>query len=418
MPANPYSPKKNLNCPKCGKKTTLYSCQGGNWTWLCADCLPVEGKYKCDNCDIYSNRLYKTNLVSGKKIFLCGSCMSAKEYTCCAACGVYTDAGTKDHFLCPDCKDKKKHRCVSCGNPFWDNVLREYNGALYCPTCFANSVSSTIQLRYHLYRPKLRFFDASGNFQGRVGRYSSAEKSDLLYMGAELEVDDGITHQCALPKKIRNAALGFFFFKHDGSLSRSGIECVSHPATLEFHKKHKVWERLTKALRLYDYRSFDAANSCGFHVHVNKSFFPVSSENCLQRFVFNNALACSRVAQRVSESYSGFQSNGRYSAINLTNKNTVEFRFFQGTMNTSTLMRYLEFVDASCRYTAQCANRKTNMFWVDFCQFVDKCYLELAQYMKDRKAWMIVVSSPQDRESDIALYKHEGGWYKKPEEVN
>ena len=44
--------------------------------------------------------------------------------------------------------------------------------------------------------------------------------------------------------------------------------------------------------------------------------------------------------------------NARYDALNTTNKNTIEFRMFKGTMNGSSILRYLEFVDALVRFVA------------------------------------------------------------------
>lgn len=44
--------------------------------------------------------------------------------------------------------------------------------------------------------------------------------------------------------------------------------------------------------------------------------------------------------------------NDRYDILNTRNTNTVEFRLFKGTMNPSSIMRYLEFVDALVRFVA------------------------------------------------------------------
>lgn len=60
----------------------------------------------------------------------------------------------------------------------------------------------------------------------------------------------------------------------------------------------------------------------------------------------------SRAASQIVKGPVGKGLTARYDALNTTNANTVEFRMFKGTMNGTTIMRYLEFVDALVRFVA------------------------------------------------------------------
>lgn len=59
----------------------------------------------------------------------------------------------------------------------------------------------------------------------------------------------------------------------------------------------------------------------------------------------NNYLACQQLEGNI-----GKQAAGRYDVLNTGNRNTVEFRLFKGTMNPTSIFRYLEFVDAIVRF--------------------------------------------------------------------
>lgn len=59
----------------------------------------------------------------------------------------------------------------------------------------------------------------------------------------------------------------------------------------------------------------------------------------------NNYDACRQITGNL-----GKQAAGRYDVLNTGNKNTVEFRLFKGTMNPTSIFRYLEFVDALVRF--------------------------------------------------------------------
>jgi hypothetical protein len=68
----------------------------------------------------------------------------------------------------------------------------------------------------------------------------------------------------------------------------------------------------------------------------------------------------------------GTQENGRYSAINTDNDNTLEVRVFKGSLRPERVLSALEFVTASVEYTRDLPiNGKNNaLTWLAFTGYV------------------------------------------------
>ena len=96
-------------------------------------------------------------------------------------------------------------------------------GCVYCITC-ANGHEACI-LPYST-KPEPVFFG-----DGEAG------------YGVELEIDNGIHRQDAA-RDIINAGKDHVYVKEDGSLSRDGMEIVTHPATLDYHVNHFPWTEI------------------------------------------------------------------------------------------------------------------------------------------------------------------------------
>ena len=158
----------------------------------------------------------------------------------------------------------------------------------------------------------------------------------------------------------------------DSSLD-NGFEMVTQPMSLSYWKKNKISElkNLTRFLISHDYRSNDIS-TCGFHVHVNKSYLGETEEkqdeviDKIYLVMENFRRELIKFARRGSNSYSRFLLEGednikenlsiptikdkknnhdRYMALNITNNATIEFRLFKGTLKYTTIMATLELVD-------------------------------------------------------------------------
>jgi hypothetical protein len=197
-----------------------------------------------------------------------------------------------------------------------------------------------------------------------------------MYLGFELEtemrrVDDGSAF-------ASSALLGTAYLKHDGSIS-SGFEIVTHPHTHQQYRENSatLWNTIETLRKDYDARSWDT-DTCGLHIHLSRDGF--SSGAHLHRFiafVYHNAPHMMKFAgrktrfARFNDVYTFDQydrpvfslkhkvgdpnrhSTERYSAVNTQNPNTIELRFFRGTMNTSSVLSALDLAQAMVEYTRE-----------------------------------------------------------------
>lgn len=117
-------------------------------------------------------------------------------------------------------------------------------------------------------------------------RFLPDYKPSILYLGVELEVDNfpaparSSDHLGLFPNYPRE-----FYMKSDPSI-HSGIELVSHPATLEYHENQFGWANILEVIREEEGKG---RPNCGLHIHFSKSFFgePAYTRNkCLLKVLY------------------------------------------------------------------------------------------------------------------------------------
>ena len=199
------------------------------------------------------------------------------------------------------------------------------------------------------------------------------------------------------------------YIKGDGSLD-DGMEIVTHPMSLNFHKQFQ-WEDIMKKAIYLGYRSHQTS-TCGLHVHVNRSCLGDSREEqdeVISRILYfiehhwNEMLKYSRRSEYSMNRWAaryGFEktgreildkakkgNNGRYAAVNLMNYATVEFRLFRGTLKYNTLIAALELVNDICDLAITLTDEGiANMSWSEFVDTVKEP--ELIQYLKERRLYI------------------------------
>jgi len=234
--------------------------------------------------------------------------------------------------------------------------------------------------------------------------------------GVELEIDDGDDKEEAA-REIQAAGDDHIYIKEDGSLSYSGMEIVTHPATLEYHCNEFPWDEICDTALSYGYRSHDA-DTCGLHIHASRSLFGKSEteqdltiakimllidqwyDTKIVNFARRDLSKMRRWADKpnadirpeddddVAVYKSKKTANHRYKAVNLCNCATVEFRVFKGTLKRDTIVASIQWVDTIIRYC-----RKTplkNLFdatWDDI--FATTDHAELTDYLKRRGLYNI-----------------------------
>lgn len=82
---------------------------------------------------------------------------------------------------------------------------------------------------------------------------------------------------------------------------------------------------------------------------------------------------------------------------NLTNKNTIEFRIFRGTLKCNTLIATLQLLDRICDVALFMSDEELKaMSWTTF---VSGCTQpELVQYLKERRLY---VNEPVESEAEV-----------------
>lgn len=205
--------------------------------------------------------------------------------------------------------------------------------------------------------------------------HKKAEDGDNpLYLGAELEVDKG-GYDSDEATKFENC-FGvvdgddeFLMFESDGSIN-SGFEIITDPATLAFHRSiREMYQNGFKALVADGYRSYNT-DTCGLHIHANKDYFTDEGievllsvfdklwddiekfsrrdKDSLDHWAKKSNKTPKEIVEQMNEDRSWLD---RYSAINLQNRTTVEFRLFKGTLNPTSFFASLEFVNNVCKWS-------------------------------------------------------------------
>ena len=244
-------------------------------------------------------------------------------------------------------------------------------------------------------------------------------------LGVELEVDDG-GKDSGNARKIRavfNQNSEYGYIKSDGSLD-DGQELVTHPCTLKAHLQEVPWEETLEKIRSLGYFSHQAS-TCGLHVHVNRSFFGNTSAQqderighvlyLFERF-WQELLRFSRRTQRQVEQWAaryGYKDTsreilehakksyqGRYTCVNLTNANTIEFRIFRGTLKYNTLIATLQFVEKLCSAAISLSQEELQaLSWSDLMLGIrEQQYPELVRYLKERRLY---VNEPIPAEGEV-----------------
>ena len=326
---------------------------------------------------------------------LCDDCCDEHTIACdCCGESVWTqDCVTDDNtFLCGDCFDSYYSRCECCGVIMHNDCTSWRHDLPYCSDCFDEFKQ---QIEEYSYKPEPCFF-GDGN----------------LYMGVELEVDEGgkDDDNAGTLKNIANANDDHIYIKADGSLD-DGFEIVSHPMDLNYHMNKMDWESVLKEAVDMGYRSHQTS-TCGLHVHVNRDAFgsnQAEQEEAIAKILFfiekhwNEMFQFSRRSQYNMDRWAaryGFEKTGkeilekakgsytsRYVAVNLKNYYTIEFRLFRGTLKYNTFIATLQMVQKICDVAFLMSQEELeNLSWSEFVAKIDSP--ELVQYLKERRLYV------------------------------
>ena len=362
-------------------------------------------KFVCTSC---GNNFYREQLSPFDGELLCPACLSNQTVYCsCCDRRIWTDdnVGTDAQPLCQDCFDDHFERCTTC-NALIRRGDTYYRGDTpYCAECY-QSVGCGDEIMSYYFKPTPIFYGEGKRF-----------------FGVELEIDGAgeDNDNAAEILHIANVERPLVYCKHDGSLD-DGFEIVTHPMTLDFHLHNMPWEQIVEEAKKLGYTSHQAG-TCGLHVHVNRNAFgetEVQQDAVIARILYfveknwEELLKFSRRTQSQLDQWAaryGYKDQpkelldhakksahaGRYTSVNLTNKNTIEFRIFRGTLKHNTLIATLQLLDRICDVALFMSDEQVKaMSWTTF---VSGCTQpELVQYLKERR---LFVNEPIESEAEV-----------------
>ena len=354
----------------------------------------MQATFVCNHCgEIHP---LEERYVVGEDL-LCSDCASDLT-TICDECGrrIYRsdNEGDDSYELCHDCRERYYTCCDHCGALIHNDHVYEYDDEYLCRNCYDDLCDSSPIHEYD-YVPEL-IFHGKG----------------LRRFGVELEIDEGGKNRTNANRflEIANRDAVNLYVKSDGSLD-DGLELVTHPMTLEYHLQEMPWAEVLSEAKRLNYRSH-SASTCGLHVHISRMAFGCTyetQEECIARLVFfvekfwAELLRFSRRTQgqlnRWAARY-GMKLNpkdqmyhaknscaGRYTAVNLTNSDTVEIRIFRGTLKLNTLIATLQLVNHLCEVAISLTDQELqDMSWFDFLDRITEP--ALIQYLKERRLYV------------------------------
>ncbi len=335
--------------------------------------------------------------------------MSNKKERRCDCCGAIINGDDYETFdgevLCTSCLERETALCEHCGRIIHEDYANYYHDIPYCDNCYESDSGRTIH--EYDYKPTPAFYGDGKRF-----------------FGVELEIDDGGKYDdnAETLMDIANGDHELIYIKSDGSLD-NGMEIVTHPMTLAYHKAEMPWKDIMREAIHLGYQSHKTT-TCGLHVHVNRDTFGNTREaqdEAISRVLYfvehhwNELLKFSRRTEYQMSKWAaryGYKNspkeimdhakkgaNGRYACVNITNWSTVEFRMFRGTLKYNTLIATLELVDKICDYAINYDDgRLAKVSWSDFVMSLnEQDHGELITYLKERRLY---VNAPVIGEED------------------
>ena len=337
---------------------------------------------------------------------LCEDCYQNETTTCCC-CGerIWNEDAESDGntVLCLSCYERHYTHCCHCDRLIcYDDAFYmpgdEDQDEPYCGHCIDSVPVSTRKIQMYGYKPTPIFYG-----QGK------------RFFGVELEIDDGgeSDENAARLMKIANSDAEHIYCKHDGSI-HEGFEIVSHPLTLAYHMNHMPWQEICENAIDMGYLSH-TAGTCGLHIHVNRDSFGDSEERqeaAIARILFfveNHWQEMLRLSRRTQKQLNDWcsrygrkdnpkeqmdhvkkQCADRYRAINLTNRTTIEFRLFRGTLRYTSLGATIQLVSLICDLADRLSDMEMEQLaWSDFVAMISpEESPELIRYLKERRLYV------------------------------
>lgn len=405
-------------CENCGAVEGITETEDGKF--LCSNCVTELDYCYCEECGQwrYADEFHGLHRRNPRQFetYLCEDCLEDNsDYVQCSECEEWFDANyatmidtAYDTTICLACYEDDYVTCEKCGDVITvaDSKWDDNTDAYYCSSCY----EKIQKIKDHNFKPQPIFASLEN---GEVKkRYLNIDDKELMF-GVELEIDNGYApEECA---DLLVSKSDDIYLKHDGSLSSDGIEIVTHPCSLEYHLKKLEWETISNTARSYSYESHNAGD-CGLHVHVGRQQLGLTNRERnyaikkITMLIDRHWAEIKKFSRRRESQIRdwaappelGFEEMenlteneaieivdeksficSRYQALNLNNRETIEFRIFNGTLKVLTIYATLQFVSNICEYAMNHTVKECLASqWEDIVFY--KEYDELKKYLEER----------------------------------
>ena len=326
---------------------------------------------------------------------ICGNCFD-ENFSACSLCNTldapenqvelvydnYYEGRTR--YACQTCYDDSLKECVECGKEFSTCVADYllYDGSFYCQECYENIFYTCDRCTEFVHGDDAHFEHGGAYCQdchdegfSIIGEYHSCDKTVRMFgerdhFGVELEVEN--VKQVMTNKDMAEICKellpeGLLFFEADSSLD-SGFEIITAPMSRRVFAREKAnFQRMLYKLSDNGFRSHDPG-TCGIHVHISRQALGTCSEEkdyTISKVLYlvekhwNEMRRLSRRSLRQLEDWAdryGIEdfeeldtmvkrgATARHAAVNITPRNTIEFRLWRGSLSWNTFKATIDLV--------------------------------------------------------------------------
>ena len=363
---------KTFICSHCGNRRPLDTRILIGDESICEDCA-LEHTVCCDCC---TTRIWEEDAIHDEQTLLCERCYE-RNYTRCTECD----------------------RIISNSEAYFDD-----DSDAYCQDCW-HDISPQKSIHEYSYKPVPIFYGMGPR-----------------YLGVELEIDGAGQDDYSARHILgaANASAEHLYIKTDGSLD-DGMELVTYPMTLDYHMNYMPWKDILDEAKSLRYKSHQTS-TCGLHVYISRNAFGdtnIEQECSIARLLYfvekfwTELLRFSRrtenqidhwaarygmkLSPKEMMDFAKYSCPGRYMAVNLMNRATVEIRIFRGTLKLNTLLATLQMVNAICDVAVFASDEELQrLSWHDFLDEISEP--ELIQYLKERNLYKneLVITEEDD----------------------
>lgn len=385
-----------------------FKVEENDWYW-CLDFIEEIGDefmeeeiFYCDDCGGEFENKEDLIYIASEDRHVCQDCFDDNYYTC-EDCGeviprdnVLWVGSYDDRGVCESCGENYYY-CNDCGHYFYSDDIEycEEDDCYYCSDCIQN------------HRGRIYGYHDFNDWQFYK---TNSEEEPPFYIGHELEVENPRGDDSCVDYLYENLNV---VCMHDGSLD-TGYEIISHPQSFNYIMEHKEdYKNALQELIDNGYKSHET-DTCGLHFHISRPFYnrireldnkydkteqevkeleelKAKQDEIIDRIILvmetykeeliqfsrRNPSQLSRWAKFMSDRTStpsgGIKSlyyvkkhkdtYDRYQALNLTNRATIEFRIFRGTLKYETFMASIELVNNIVEQCSDLSKPITEINW-------------------------------------------------------